>query len=111
MQTGKRNHLVKLQTAAGNNDSIGERSTVWSDVKSVWASIEPLSINARFLAAQVQSTSTHKLTILYDSAIASINSTWRVKFGTRVFLIDGVLNTAEGNKELVLVCTEDKRTE
>jgi SPP1 family predicted phage head-tail adaptor len=111
MRAGNLRHRVILQSPGGVIDEFGERETTWTDVATVWASIDPLSVREQFLAQQAQSITTHKVKFRYDSSLSVINASWRVKFGTRVFVIDGVINKDERNKEYELLCTEGLREE
>lgn len=111
MRAGKMRHRIILQSPGGAIDEFGERTTTWTDVATVWASIEPLTVREQFLAEQAQSSTTHKVRFRYDSSLSTINASWRAKFGTRVFVIDGVMNKDERNKEYELLCTEGLREE
>jgi len=112
VEAGKRRHRVTLQSPAGSRDAVGERVTTWTNVATVWASIEPLGTREQFAAAQAQASTTHKLNIAYGSEIAAIDSAWRVLFGSRVFVLDGPpRNIDERNREIELLCTEGLRNE
>ena len=78
---------------------------------TVWAAVEPLGVRESFLAAQAQSSTTHKVTIRYSSDVAAVVASWRVLFGSRVFVVDGARNVDERNVDIVLMCTEGLRTE
>ena len=112
MQAGQLRHSVILQSPTGTLDSVGERSTTWTDVATVRASVEPLSGREEFLAAQRQATTTHRVTVRYATQISAIDASWRVKFGDRVFTIDEPpRNELEKNRQIVLLCTEGRRQE
>lgn len=112
MRAGERKHLVQLQSPIGVTDSIGERDTSWVDVGNpVYASIKPLGGRALHLAMQAQSSTTHELNIRFDSSIADIDYTWRVVFGSRIFTIESSIDKNEESKEIILLCSESRRTE
>ena len=111
MKFCKLKHSIILQSPGGNRDSVGERVTTWTNVATVFASINPLTIRESFEAEQVQSSVTHKVVIRYDTAIAAVDHSWRILFGTRIFIIDGVRNILEENEMFELKCTEGLREE
>lgn len=101
-------HSITLQQPGGTRDSVGERVTSWTNVKTVYADISVLNMREQMLATQRQATTTHKVTIRYDADLAAINATWRVLFGSRALIIDGVNNVDERNAVLELLCTEGR---
>lgn len=111
MKFCKLQHSIILQSPGGIRDAVGERVTTWTNVATVFASINPLTVRESFEAEQVQSSVTHKIIIRYDSAIAAIDHSWRILFGVRVFIIDGVRNIDEANEMFQLKCTEGLREE
>lgn len=112
MKAGKKRHLVQLQSPAGSRDAVGERVTTWTTVASVWAAIEPIGARELFAAAQAQAATTHRVRVDYSTAIAAIDGSWRVLFGSRVLVIDGKpRNIEERNREIELLCSEGLRAE
>jgi SPP1 family predicted phage head-tail adaptor len=112
MRAGKLRHRVTVQSPAGTRDAVGERQTTWTDVAAnVPASIEPLAAREQFLAAQAQASTTHRVRLRYSSDLSALNASWRIKFGDRVLVIDGVRNIEERNMEFELLCTEGLREE
>lgn len=111
MRGGRLRHRITLQSPGGTRDEVGERTTTWNDVATVWASVEPLSTGERHVAAQAHAFVTHRVTIRYDSLVAAIDASWRVLFGARVLTIEGVRNLEERNSVIELVCTESTRQE
>lgn len=107
MRVGKLNKRVLLQSPGGTRDAVGERTTTWSDVATVWAQIEPLSVKEQIAAAQARGSVTHKILIRYSATVVAITHAWRVKYGTRIFTVDGpARNINEGNRYLELICIE-----
>lgn len=106
-----KNRLIILQSPAGTRDAIGERVTTWTNVASVWAEISPLSVRDLLAAGQMQSEVSHRVRIRYESAVAAINSSWRVLYGTRILVISGVRNINEADREIELLCSEGLREE
>lgn len=112
-----KNRKIILQSPSGTRNAIGERVTTWTNVATVWAEISPLSVrdslSVRDLlaAGQMQSEVTHRVRVRYGASIAAIDSSWRVLYGTRVFVISGVRNINEAGREFELLCHEGLRDE
>ena len=111
MRSGKLRHSVILQSPTGSRDSVGERTTTWTDVDTVRASITPVKADERYIDPQIKGSITHRLRIRYGSEIAAIDSTWRVSFGSRIFTINGVRDIEERKHDIELLCTEGLREE
>lgn len=105
------NKLIALQSPAGARDSVGERTTTWTTVETVWADISPLSVRDLIAAGQTQSEVSHRVKVRYSSSIAGIDASWRVLYGSRVFVISGVRNLEEDSRVLELICSEGLRDE
>jgi len=111
MRGGQLRHLVILQSPTGSRDAVGERTTTWTDVDTVRASIDPVVAGERYVDPQIVGSITHRLRIRYGSEIAAIDSTWRVLFGTRIFTISGVRDIREKHHSMELLCNEGLREE
>ena len=111
MNPGQLKQRITLQRPGGSRDVLGERTTTWTDVATVWARIRPLSTREAAIAGQQQSSASHAVDIRYSSLVSTIDATWRVKYGARILVIDGVLNNEEANEKFVLYCTEGLRSE
>lgn len=103
MNAGKLRHKVCLQSCSTSKDSYGEDIKTWTSFATAWAAIEPLTGRELFMAQQVSAETTIRITIRHNSTVAEAH---RVVFGTRTFEIDAVLNPAEKNKYLELMCKE-----
>ena len=104
-------HKITIQSPAGSSDALGERTTVWSDMAKVFASVEPLRSTEIIAASQSQMEVTHRVILRYDSALASMTHGWRLLFGERVFVINGIINRDERDRQLELLCIEGLREE
>lgn len=111
MRAGNLRHRVILQSPAGSRDAVGERTTTWTAVATVWASINPLTVRELLAAGQLQSETSHRVRIRHSSAVSAIDASWRVLFGSRVLVIQGVRNIEEGDREIELLCSEGVREE
>ena len=111
MRAGKLTKSVIIQSPTGDRDAVGERTTTWTNVATVWASIDPLSAREIFAAAQAQSEVTQKVMIRYDSSISAITNAWRVAYGSRYLVVEGVRNIDEKNEMYELMCSEGLKVE
>lgn len=103
IHAGRLRHQVTLQSQDTAQDSYGDAVRSWVDLATVWAEVRPLSGRELWAAQQTQATTTHQVMTRY---LAGVTSSCRVKYGSRVFAIDAVLNPDERNERLVLLCTE-----
>ena len=111
MRAGRLDRRITLQSPAGSRDAVGERTTTWTDVATVWAQVSPLSVRELLAAGQLQSETSHRIRIRHSSAVSAIDASWRVLYGARVLVIQGVRNIDEGNREIELLCSEGVREE
>ena len=103
INAGQLDKRVKIQQATVARDAHGQPIETWSDLASVWASIEPLRGREFFAARQFQAETTHKLT---GHWISGVLPTMRISHGSRTFGIEAVINVGERNRVLELMCTE-----
>ena len=111
MRAGTLRHRVTLQSPAGSRDSVGERTTTWTDVATVWASVSPLTARELIAAGQPMGEVSHRVRMRHAAVIAALDSSWRVKFGERCLVVQGVRNIDERGREFELLCSEGVREE
>lgn len=106
-------HRVTLQAPTGTRDGYGERVTTWTDIATVWAAVEPLSVRDTLAAQQINSEITHRVTIRYSAAtFAALGPECRVKLGSRYLpLVGPPRNLEEANVVIELLCSEGMREE
>ncbi|WP_342594527.1 phage head closure protein [Salinicola lusitanus] len=105
MQAGKLRHRIELQQkGTGRNPDTGGVIDEWQPVKTVWASIEPLSAREFIAAGAPQASVTTRITIRYrDGVTAQMRAVSRGK----IYNIEGVLPDAKSGREyLTLPCSE-----
>lgn len=103
LAAGRLNKRVTLQTLSTTGDGGGGSVETWADTATVWASVEPLRGSERFEAQQTASRLSHKVTIRHRA----VTPQQRVKFGTRYFKIEAVINPKERGELLELLCEEE----
>lgn len=103
MQAGKLNQRIELQSATTAADSYGEPIQTWATYATVWAAVVPLSGRELIYAQQVSSETNIRITIRYTSSVAVGH---RVKYGTRYFDINAVIDRDMRNEQIELMCKE-----
>ena len=105
MQAGRLRHRVIVQRATDSIDSYGDQTPTWAALGTVWAFVEPLNGREYFAAAQMQSEVSTRIVIRPISGV-TLTPKDRVKFGSRHFDIQSVINRDERNREIQLLCVE-----
>jgi len=101
MNPGRLNRRIVLQSQTVERDAVGQAKPVWSDVATVWAAVLPLRGKEFFESAKVNSEITVRIIIRYRAAV---KQNWRVVAGGESYDIVEIINPADGNKELQLMC-------
>lgn len=102
MRAGELRHRLTIQSRSVTRDETGQELESWSDVATVWGSIEPLSGREAVQEQAIHSETTHKVVLRHRD----ISMEDRLVFGSRRFHVLSVLNTGERNIETVLLCRE-----
>ncbi len=103
MRAGLLRHRLQIQEVAGEPNSYGEPSKVWTTIATVWGEVKPLMGKERFTAQQVQADVTHAITMRSRDVSASN----RILFGERIFGILEVLRPSERRISLTLMAREE----
>lgn len=103
MKAGALRRRVTLQTQSLVGDGAGGDTESWKDFVTVSAEILPLTGRELFQAQQVNDELTHRITLRY---YPGVTSDMRVKYGTRIFLIESLIDTEERHRELVVMGKE-----
>jgi SPP1 family predicted phage head-tail adaptor len=104
MNPGRLRHKIDIEVESTTQNTFGEQTQSWSVfLNDISASISPISGREFFSADMVNAEITHKIRIRYRTGM---HPKMRVKFGTRYFDIQAVINFEERNKEILLMCKE-----
>lgn len=110
MRAGRLRHRIDIERrelSAAN--AYGERTQEWQTyVTSIPADIRSLVGRELIAARQVVEHVSHIVSIRYGSNVEGLDSTCRVKFGSRTFSISHVANVEERNVEVLLYCEESR---
>lgn len=103
MRAGSLRHRITIEQSTQTPNDLGERIETWATLSQRWASVEPLSGRELETARIHHATVSHRITIRYYS---SLQPTHRIKWGSRIFSIDAILNIDERNREMQILSTE-----
>lgn len=105
MRIGRLRHLITLQTLQSTRNEYGEVEKGYADLAKVWASVEPISANEKYLQKQENMQITHKIEIRF---LKGIGITTQILFNERKFKVKSVINPLEKNEKLILLATENE---
>ena len=108
LSAGTLRKRITLQQQTPSLDPYGQQIVSWSDVASVWASIEP-SVGRELMAAQAVSLDQPTtITLRWQPAFASPKAVaaMRAVYKGRIFNIHSVENEGERNAVLILIASE-----
>jgi SPP1 family predicted phage head-tail adaptor len=112
MRAGQLRHRITLQRAVDAQDDYGEPSSIWEDVVSIAAAIEPISGREFFSAQQVQADVTTRITIRWRNGIEPV---MRIVHATAqqaamsppqstIYDIEAILPDPTGRRQIVFMC-------
>lgn len=102
----------KIDAGTTGYNSFGQLSistTAWVTGITTRAKIEQLNGDEAVVARQIYPRATHRVTIDYNSTLASTGGSRRaVVFGSRYLHIGAVVNEDQENRQLQLLCGEER---
>lgn len=104
LATGTLNRRVCIQAPTATQDASGQIVNSWTTLLHTWASIHAAPGKEIYATSGYVSELTHVVTIRYPAV--SVNSTMRVIYQSRVFLVQAVSDPNEERKQLNLLCKE-----
>lgn len=99
----KRVTIQQLVAASPDQDAGGEPDEAWTDLKTVWASVEPLKGREFLASRQVNSEVTGQIVIRKR---AGITAKMRCSYDSRIYDILSVVDPGEGDEMLILYVRE-----
>jgi len=103
VRAGKLRHRVTIRESTETRGDTGQITLTWSDLRTVWASVEPLRAQELLVAQQTEAQVTHRVRMRYWSDVTPQK---QLVHDGRTFQIASVLNKDERNNELELICVE-----
>ncbi|WP_213805754.1 head-tail adaptor protein [Granulicella sp. dw_53] len=111
MQAGRLNRRIQIQSQTTTQDEFGQRQQIWETAYGCWASLDIQNSALIYSTAEFISKVVTRITMRWTSRIiiSSANRVVYVEPTTGVkhtYEIEAVLNTRQGNRELVLMAYE-----
>ncbi len=103
MRAGELRHRVTIQQKSVVRGTYGEEDVAWTDVATVWGSVEPLQGREFIEAKQTQAEITTRIRIRYRSGISP---EMRAVWDGHIYDIEAVIDVGGRKRELQLMCTE-----
>ena len=100
-------HKIVIETPTEVSDSQGGFTTTWATFATVWAAINPVRNWENPISLQNETRSSHKITMRY---LSGLNNKMRIKFGSRYFNINSIINREEVNIVHDIMATEGQAT-
>lgn len=97
------NKRITIQSKTKTSDGLGGYSEIWSNLKTLWAEIKPISNSNNFETNQIEEKITHIITVRYYN---SLTTQHRIKYGDRIFNIIGIINPLENNQTMEITAEE-----
>ena len=105
MKIGRLRHKIIIEKPTETTSDTGDVIQSWAEFATVWAEVTPLRGREYWASKQITSEITGKIKIRY---LNGITQKMRVKFDSRIFNIEAVLNPNEKNIETILLVSEQK---
>ena len=107
--TIKQHKVESATTAYDTYGQLSASSTAWTDVATVRAAVEQLGGSEAQIARQLYPNATYRVTVDYNSILASTGGSRRaVVFNSRFMYIGSVGNPDLENVQLELLCGEER---
>lgn len=103
MRMGKLRNRITIQQVQEARSATGAVMETWVTYAEVWAAVEPLRGREFFASRQMQAQVDARVRIRF---ISGVTPKMRVLWGSRIYLIDAVINPEERGVELQLMCRE-----
>ena len=113
MQAGQLRKRVLLQQRTSTVDATyGQQTLGWTDLQTIWASIEAVSGAQLARSQSIYNMTSHHVTVRFSQTFADIKrvGSYRLVYVTsgtsRYFDIGASMNESERNRTITLLCSE-----
>lgn len=103
MKAGDLKNSIELQSQVRTPDGLGGFYSTWLTTCTIWAAIWPVSAKETIEGARPVSAITHRIRIRYRHGV---KTSQRIKFGSKYFSIESVINPNTDYKALDLMARE-----
>jgi SPP1 family predicted phage head-tail adaptor len=100
---GSLRHRIMIQQATETIADDGSTVQSWSNYKPTRAEIVPLNSSEAYVAQGITASVIHRITCRY---VAGVVPKMRIKWGERIFEIEGVRDIDERGRFLIMNCEE-----
>lgn len=106
MRAGRLRERIEIYKFDEIANEYGERERVERLIKSVWASIDSIKGDEKYINDKEISLLTHKVEIRY---FKGLDESYFIKFKGCKFNIKSVINPYERDERMILMCIEQRR--
>jgi len=103
MRIGPMDKRVELQVFTSISDGMGGSTRTWTTEDVAWVALWPVSAAETIRGMSPTMTVSHRIQMRYRE---DIKASWRIKYGSRYFAIESMINKNEKNVQLDLLCRE-----
>ncbi len=96
------NHWLVFQQKTSSGRGI-DRTETWSDHFGAWGFVRPVSASEKIRSGRDEMTTTHRIRLRSN---ATVGHQHRIKFGSRIFEVESVINIDEASRETELLARE-----
>lgn len=107
MEAGKLRHRIELQSPQETFNNHGDPIQTWTTRYCRWAEVRPATGREIFRAQKVEGQVDTTVT-LRGEELTGLKPKWRVKFGSRLFGIEAIINDLERDIMVMLICKEER---
>ena len=100
---GEMRHRITFQKSTQMDDGYGGGEQIWTDIFSVWASVEPISGREYYEAMAVQHQVTHRIKTRYRS---DVTPEMRVTHDGKIYGVESVVDIGMRHRFLEILCRE-----
>lgn len=104
MDIGRMNKRITFCRYEEKENALSQTEQTLTEVKTVWASVEPTRGREYQEAQRIRPELTYKITTRYHKEVAP---DMFIKFKGRYFNIVSIINVKEKNEMLEIICTEN----
>ena len=108
LRAGTLRKRITFQVRSATQDAVGGQSVAWTDLITIWASLEPAAGRELMTAQAMNIEQPTTITVRWQPELANFRSVaaMRVAYGSRIFNIHSSQNQEERNRILVLIASE-----
>ena len=104
--SGRRRHLVTLQTRTETLNDLGEATLTYTDVGDVWAEKKSVSARERLMAQQVKADVTHRFVFGFADAYAAVGPEDRIVHDGVAYDIVSLMDRAGTRRDIEVTALE-----